>query len=120
MGSCQGEVRGQNKGECAERFLELLNAELDGWDVQPKTRSKRELKRMMVEDPDTGGESGHRIKNFCGYVGRAIGQNGPLWPGLDESRIHGAAVLRAGFGVISGIGRFVLSHLDASTSVAKQ
>lgn len=54
MGGSTDEVRGQNKGECAERFQQLLDDQLDGWDVRPDTRSKRALKALMVQDPDTG------------------------------------------------------------------
>ena len=54
MGGITGEVRGQNKGECAERFQELLDEQLVGWSVWPSTRSKRELKALMEQDPNTG------------------------------------------------------------------
>ena len=55
MGGTGGEVRGKNKGECVERFLELRNSEtFDGWSWEPWTRSKRDLKKLTEQDPQTG------------------------------------------------------------------
>ena len=54
MGGMHGEIRGLNKGECAELFLELRDGTLKHWSIDPNTRSKRELKTMMEQDPDTG------------------------------------------------------------------
>ena len=54
MGGVRGEVRGQNKGECVDRFQELLQEELEGWSVWPSTRSRRELKKLMEQDSEPG------------------------------------------------------------------
>ena len=53
MGGRYGEVHSLNKGECAELFLELRDETLKDWSVHPNTRSKRELKKMMEQDPNT-------------------------------------------------------------------
>ena len=37
MGGKHDEVRGLNKGECAERFLELRDGTLEHWSVDPNT-----------------------------------------------------------------------------------
>ena len=54
VGAVRGEVRGANKGECAERLQQLLDKDFEGWSVSPGTRSKRELKTLMKQDPETG------------------------------------------------------------------
>jgi hypothetical protein len=54
VGGVLGEVRGKNKGECAARFLELRDEQFEGFTFSPSTRSKRTLKTLMEQDPETG------------------------------------------------------------------
>ena len=57
MGGMHGEIRGLNKGECAELFLELRDGTLKHWSIDPNTRSKRWPIDLLPATPNPAAES---------------------------------------------------------------
>ena len=55
MGGTVGEVRGRSKAEVYYRYRELVDDFGDTFlDRYPDPNGKRECKRLIVQDPDTG------------------------------------------------------------------
>ncbi|WP_435102051.1 hypothetical protein [Arhodomonas sp. AD133] len=55
MGGTHGEIRGSSKAEAYQKYVELVDGFGGTFESRyPDPKYKKECKRLMVEDPDTG------------------------------------------------------------------